>query len=259
MMRKKVAVTVIGILLVLPLTGCGTAKTSNTSRTATEQLLLTNSVDKTMNQLDLTALAGRKVFFDKEYIADSTDGKYLLSSLRQRIMSSGAILQENKEDAEYILEVRIGAFGTDQNDLLVGISETSTPTALTGGVTIPEISLMKRVDQKAVLKMHLFVIHRESGKIVWQSGELLQRSTAKSMWVLGAGPIQSGDIYSETNFNGEEFKMPLLHDADSQSRQEIPSMEEEAFYVEEGTETNPLVEAAQETVEPITPDAKSSK
>lgn len=259
MTRKVVAEAVVGILLVLPLTGCGTTKTSNTTRTATEQLLLTNSVDRTMNQLDLTALAGRKVFFDKEYIANSTDEKYLLSSLRQRIMSSGAILQESKADAEYILEVRIGAFGTDQNDLLVGISETSTPTALTGGVTIPEVSIIKRVDQKAVLKMHLFVIHRESGKIVWQSGELLQRSAAKSMWVLGAGPIQSGDIYSETNFNGEELKMPMLQDSDGQTRQEIPSVEEEAFYVEEATETNPLVQAAQEEVDPIVPESEPPK
>ena len=53
--------------------------------------------------------------------------------------------------------------------------------------------------------------------------------------------------------------MPLLHDSDSQLRHEVPSMEEEAFYVEEGTETNPLVEAAQETVEPIAPEVKLLK
>ena len=207
-----------------------------------------------MNQLDLTALAGRKVFFEKEYIADSQDGKYLLSSLRQRIMASGAILQENKEEAEYIVEVRVGAFGTDQSDLLVGVSESNVPTSLTSSVTIPEISLFKQTDQKGVLKMVLFVIHRETGRIVWQSGELMEESNSKSLWAFGAGPFQWGDIHDGTQFVGERLRMPELGDSDGTTTvHELPNIGDQAFYVNESSEVNPLIRAARESKSTDTP------
>ena len=264
--------TALGLVLCA---GCGTMKTSNTSRTATEQLLLTNSVDKTMNQLDLTALAGRKVYFDHEYIADSQDSKYLLSSLRQRIMVSGAILQEKKGDAEYIIEVRVGAFGTDQSDMIVGVSETTAPTStsLNGSLTIPEFSIIKRIDQKAVLKMHLFVVHRGSGRIVWQSGELLEKSDSRSLWAFGTGPFQWGDIHDGTHFNGDSLQMPQLISGDDEGEgrtspeSDLPNVSEQTFYIGRHVELPPAGPTISEkneagtakTAPPVTATPKKEK
>ena len=58
------------LALVLGVTaGCGTTRVTNTQRTATEQLLISNAVDQSVSQLDFRVLAGKPVFFDAQYLA----------------------------------------------------------------------------------------------------------------------------------------------------------------------------------------------
>src|SRR5205823_12442541 len=76
--------------------GCGTTRVSDTQRTATEQLLVSNAVDQAVSQLDFRILAGKPVYFDPQYLAGSIDRGYVVSSLRQHLLASGCILQEEQ-------------------------------------------------------------------------------------------------------------------------------------------------------------------
>jgi hypothetical protein len=49
------------------LPGCGTA----VQRQGTEQLLLSDSIDRAIDQLDLSGLANRKVYLDTDYMNQS--------------------------------------------------------------------------------------------------------------------------------------------------------------------------------------------
>ena len=73
--------------------------------------------------------------------------------------------------------------------------------------TLPELSLAKRNEQMGAAKIGAFAYHRESGEPVWQSGIRQSSSTAKDVWVLGAGPIQSGNIYKKTRFAGSKLRL----------------------------------------------------
>jgi len=42
--------------------GCGTSKWTDTSRTAMEQLLISDTMDRAVSQMDLRALAGKPCF-----------------------------------------------------------------------------------------------------------------------------------------------------------------------------------------------------
>ena len=61
----RIPLTLLTVAInVLMLIGCGTTQ----QRTGTEQLLLSDAVDRTVDQLDLAVLSGRKVFLDTTYI-----------------------------------------------------------------------------------------------------------------------------------------------------------------------------------------------
>jgi len=160
-------------------TGCGTSKWSDTQRTATEQLLISDAMDRAVSELDFRAMAGKRVYLDTDPLKNSTDAAYLTSTLRQHMLASGCILRDKREDADYVIEARTGSSGTDNHSLLFGIPQTSVPSALfvpgTVGApaTIPEIPLAKKMEQRAIIKIGLFAYNRETGRPVWQSGLVL--------------------------------------------------------------------------------------
>ncbi len=193
--------------------GCGTTKWSDSPRTATEQLLISDAVDRAISAIDFGPLADKDVYLDTRYIVTALDQNYVISTLRQHMLASGCIIKDKPEDADYVVEVRSGALGTNRQDLLFGIPATNLPTVgllPMGTASIPEIALMKRTNQAAVCKIAVYAYHRMSGRPVWQSGNREIASRAKDSWFLGAGPFQRGSIYDGTAFAGEKLRVPLI-------------------------------------------------
>ncbi len=101
------------------LMGCASTNTSNTSRTAQEQLLISNSMDQALNKVDFSAFNGSRVFIDEKYL-DCVDKQYLVGSVRHRTLRSGARVVEKAEEADIIVEVRSGGVGTNITDSYIG-------------------------------------------------------------------------------------------------------------------------------------------
>ncbi len=196
------------VATLIPLAGCGTTRTSNTVRTATEQMLISDAVDRTVDAIDFAPLARKSVFFDDSKLIDVVDRGYLISSLRQHMLASGCVLKEKKEEAEFIVEPRAGAIGTDNHDLLFGVPAIQVPqvgVATAIPAAIPEIPFAKRRDQRGVAKVAVFAYRRDTGAPVWQSGIVVNNSTANDIWLLGAGPFQRGTIYDRPQFAGKHL------------------------------------------------------
>jgi hypothetical protein len=200
------------VLLLLALTiapGCGTMKTSGTARTGTEQLLLTNAWDSALQKVDFRPLAGVPVFLDTTNVT-AVDQGWVVSSLRQSMLAQGVLLREKREQAQWVVEARVGAYGTDAYNWLLGVAQTTVPATITGipSGTIPELPLIKKSDQQGVAKLALFAYDRASGQLVWNSGTMVAIATAKDVHVLGVGPIQSGSIRGGTEFVGIRLPVP---------------------------------------------------
>lgn len=183
--------------------GCGSTRSSNTARTATEQLLISDAIDRTVQQIDFKVLEGEAVFFDERHLLEVVDKAYLISSFRQHLLANGCVLKEKREEATFVVEPRVGAIGTDNHDWLVGIPAINVPQvplAPTLPAAIPEIPFAKRRDQRGVAKLAVFAYRRETGEPVWQSGMAISESEANDIWVLGAGPFKRGTIYEEKTF-----------------------------------------------------------
>lgn len=204
----------LALALLFVLTGCGTTRWSDTARTATEQLLISNAIDRAVSELDFAVLGGRDVYFDPMYLRGTTDENYLVSSLRQHLLASGVVLREARTEAEFVVEARSGGVGTDRSDLLFGVPSVAVPSVPGMPVpmpsTIPEIPFAKSTNQRAVAKIAVFAYNRKTGRPVLQSGVVPVTSTARNSWFFGAGPFQRGTVYEGTKFAGDQMGVPII-------------------------------------------------
>jgi hypothetical protein len=214
--KRTEGVSLLVLAGLLTTTGCGTVKTTGTVRSGTEQLLLTNAWDSALQKVDFRPLTGVPVYLETTNITTEIDKGWIISSLRQAMLQQGVLLRAKPEQAQWIVEARVGAYGTDEHSLLIGVPQTTIPATVTGVPqgTIPEIPLAKRSEQQAIAKLALFAYDRSSGQMVWNSGTLLDTANAKDVYVAGVGPIQSGTIRGGTEFVG--IKLPLTSDNTAQ-------------------------------------------
>lgn len=200
--RTDAAAASAVLLVAVALSGCGTTSGSDTKRTATEQLLISDAIERAVMKTDLAPLAGRRVFLDTTVLANVEDKDYLASTVRQHVLGSGCILAEKRDDAEIVVEARAGSIGTDRSGVMLGLPATSIEIA-GNGTSIPELALVKRSDQRAVAKINLFAYHRSTGTPVWQSGAEHVASHSRDRWFFGAGPFQDGRVHDRLEFAGE--------------------------------------------------------
>jgi hypothetical protein len=199
-------------VLIAGIAGCGTTR----EKLATEQLLLSDAVDRSVADLDFSPLANERVFLDTQYIQFDSKGlvnsNYVSSAIRQQMAADGCLLQESAEGADYVVEARVGTLGSDGHDINYGVppsNAVNTAATLVANTpplpVLPEISLARKTQDTAAAKIAVFAYHRESRRPVWQSGTKLARSVAQARWFFGAGPFQSGSIYRKPQFAGESL------------------------------------------------------
>lgn len=212
---EKLWLAAIVSAMVSVLSGCGTTK----SFTATEQLLVSDAVDSTVSKIDFRPLSGHRVFLDNSFLPTQkgvpnpnpslVHSEYVTSSLRQQMLAAGVMLCEKKEEAEIIVEARMGALGFDGHSVTYGVPASSSlstaASTLSGSPMIPilpELSFAKKEAKSGAAKLALFAYDRQSLEPIWQSGIARSSSTARDTWVLGVGPLQNGTIYEGTRFAG---------------------------------------------------------
>jgi hypothetical protein len=187
-------------LLALALPACGI----NKSRLATEQLVVSEAVDKAVANIDFSALSGQKVYFDTQYLDGITMGpngnvKYVISSLRQQMMAYDLRLQEKAETADYVVEGRVGVLANDGYEVTYGIpgnAAAASATALLAAPVpvspqMPELSLGRRNHQAGSAKVGLFAYDRITREPVWQAGVKRGASDVRDTWFMGLGPYQA--------------------------------------------------------------------
>jgi hypothetical protein len=233
MLRRYYLHTTLTLIALSALIGCGTTRSTDTGRTATEQLLISDAIDRAVQTVNVAALAGQSVYLDDSRLNDVVDRNYLVSTLRQHLLASGCSLRDKAASADYVVEIRAGAIGTDRNDLLFGVPSMNVPQILPVQpvpAAIPEIPIAKRRDQRGVAKIAVFAYHRESGTPVWQSGVAQKESSSNDVWILGAGPFQRGTIYEGTEFAGKSLGNPSETTANASAQRHSIALSNEQMF-----------------------------
>ncbi len=183
---------VCGALLVMMTAGCTSTRTSNTARTAREQVLISNAVDQALAKVDFAAFNGAKVFIDDKYL-ECVDKGYLVGSIRHRAMTNGAMVTAKADDADVVLELRSGVIGTDSADSFVGTPEIVLP----GMLTLPEVRLISRNNQSAMAKIGIVAYNPKTNQLLGEGGVSSSMSHDNNWFVLGVGPYQDGEVKTE--------------------------------------------------------------
>ena len=223
----------IGLLAVccaVAAVGCGTTR----EQQATNQLVLSDAVDRSISSIDFRPLSGHRVYLDTEYlwpvnnrVFNNTDyaivnAGYVISSLRQQMVAAGCLLQDKKEDADLIVEARLGALGSDHHRVTYGLPENNALQGAAALVTdgprfpvLPEIAFARRESRDGAAKVAAFAYDRETRRPVWQSGISQSLANARDTWVLGVGPFRGGTIRGQTTLAGSPLEFDHHLDSDS--------------------------------------------
>jgi hypothetical protein len=174
--------------------GCSTMTTSNTARTATEQLLISNAVDQALDKVDFSSLSGAKIQLEEKYM-DGVDKAYVLASIRHRLLYNGSEITTDPKDAEIVLEVRSGGIGTDNSETFYGVPEIVLP----GMMSVPELKFINRNSQRGTAKIGLVAYDAKTHRILGGGGLSLAMSDQNTWSVLGVGPFKNGTVKREVD------------------------------------------------------------
>lgn len=184
------------LLTALFAVGCTTAATTNTARTATEQLLISKSVDGALDKVNFTPFAGADVYIEEKYV-DGVDSKYLIGSVRHRVLHAGGRLVGKPEEADVVVELRSGGIGTTNAKSFLGTPEIALP----GMLTIPEVRIVERSRQSGTAKIGLVAYSAKTHEILGEGGVTLDRADDNNWFFAGIGPWQTGSVKEEIEFN----------------------------------------------------------
>ena len=198
------AIRTLCTLCLLAFLGCTSTKTSNTARTGTEQLLISNAVDQSLSKIDFQPMAGKKILVEEKYL-DSVDKNYVVSSVRHHVLHAGGELAAKPEDADIILELRSGGIGTDNSDAYLGMPGITLP----GMVSLPDVKLVTRSRQSAFAKLGLVAIDAKTRQQLGAGGVSLAMSDDNNWYVMGVGPYRQGSMEKEVkNSLGASWNAP---------------------------------------------------
>jgi hypothetical protein len=186
-----------GLAVLLCASGC----VLNKSRLATDQLVISDAVDRAVAGIDFSPLSGQKVYFDTKYLesvkpSQVSNTEYLISSLRQQMVAYDLRLQDKREQADFVVEARVGVLSSDGHELTYGVpgsAALSTASAFLASPipapAMPELSLGRRNHQQGSAKIGIFAYDQATREPVWQAGIAKGASRARDTWVFGIGPF----------------------------------------------------------------------
>lgn len=171
--------------------GCATTRFTDTPRSATEQLLLSEAVETALSSIDLSAVAGRAVFLDVRHLANVADKEYVEVAVRRRLARRGVRFSSTEEESEVVVKVGVGTLGTNRSDSLVGIPQTAVPVGVVPA-TIPELAIVKETKQLGAAKLFVFAYERATGALLTDGTSPIVTTDYRAKWILGSGPHESG-------------------------------------------------------------------
>jgi hypothetical protein len=182
------------LLVTAAVAGCTTTRSTDTQRTALEQMLISNAADQALNKVDFSPLDGRSVFVSDKYL-DAVDKNYVLGTVRHKVLAAGATIAEKADDAQVIVEVRSGALGTDRTEGFIGIPQIAMPLPLP--VQFPELKLFARKTQIGTAKIGLVAYDAKTKETIGTGALAMARADDSNWYIFGIGPYNSGSVRDE--------------------------------------------------------------
>lgn len=165
-MKKKIVGWIVTTVLVVVMTGCSTRGLHENYQGATEQRLITQSLDALIQKLpeeDFLPLKGETVYLECHFIEDSTSLAYAKERLKLELKQKyGLTLFDEPEAADKILKVFFNAIGTDKDDFGLQTPEFIIPgVGATFGIDIITLDMFHGVSE-----LYYYIVDNKSSEVV---------------------------------------------------------------------------------------------
>lgn len=161
----------VGGMMLLLLSACALSREqSKTSRTATEQLLVSQALERSLSRVSVPLPDGSSVAVETAGLKD-TDTAFTRELVASRLASLGVSVQKKEEEASYLVRVIIQTLGTDQEISFFGMPPV---TSVLLPFALPELAIYKHMHQRGVVRLRLEVFERATGRFItwtrWYEG-----------------------------------------------------------------------------------------
>lgn len=159
-LRSRGVCLLLLVTTAILLAGCSTTRTfSSSPRTTIEQLLISQSLERSLADATLSLPPGTEVVVETSTL--SGDGafanQFVIGWLRER----GLLVK--KDNAPFHIQVVLHAFGTEQVQTFFGIPPIQSSLI---PVSLPELSFYKKVEEQGYARFHMEVSDQKSGQLV---------------------------------------------------------------------------------------------
>lgn len=123
-------------------------------------MLLSSSVDDALDQMKAPEIKGKRMYVDPANLA-AYDSPYVIIAIRNKLAELGAVLVEDRYQAELIAELGSGGLASEYRERNFGIPEIPIPGAPTG---LPAVTLYQSRNQSGLSKIVIFIT--EQGRYI---------------------------------------------------------------------------------------------
>ena len=162
--------------------GCAFSQRIAPPRSSMDQLLTTGAIDRALAGLAWPDVAGKALVVQLGAPEESFDRDYLLRSVEIQVAERGGVLVDVEDEADYQLNVLVGALGVDVSGRFFGLQGTQG-----GGLipfTIPELVIYRTRRREGFAKLELALLDHRSGSVVHRSGPEMAATYARSRTLL---------------------------------------------------------------------------
>jgi len=143
---------------------------SKTARTATEQLLVSQAMERSVSGVTVPLPDGSSVAVETAGLKD-TDTAYTRELVAGRLGLLGLRVHKKEEEANYLVRVIVQTLGTDQENSFFGIPPV---TSVLLPFALPELATYKYEHQQAVVRLRLEIFERATRRFItstrWYDG-----------------------------------------------------------------------------------------
>jgi hypothetical protein len=161
--------------------GCSTTYRIKVPRTASEQIISTEAIDRALAQITWPAVAGQKLVVQVGGPQESLDRDYLYRSVEIKIAERGGVVVDKEDEADSELNVLVGAVGIDVDGRFFGLRGTNGSSLIP--FTIPELAFYKTVRLDGFAKTEIALLDHKTGGVLHRSGPTYGMTYARSRTV----------------------------------------------------------------------------
>lgn len=180
-MRKFVWLAALALAFVA--TGCIEPRITNTGRSAVEQNLISQAVERAVDNMSCAEYAGKNAVLDFAKLAPQCDKDYVTAVVETHLALSGVKVVEKADDAQVRIRFVCGVLATDNTTLNIGTPAVPIPLPNTNiNFGIPELSIFKRVARTGSCRMSAVIYDAKTGELL-RAYRGVQSRTFYNYWV----------------------------------------------------------------------------